>query len=86
MHVGLIPETLKIKTNYSVCPGVGQSIGVNNHGLYYSWLDRYTTSNEGERKDSHIAQPGYPLFPTSENLIAANAAYSKATSVGIAYI
>jgi hypothetical protein len=43
MHVGLIPKTSKIKTNYSVCPGVGQSICVNNHGLYY--LDVPVVSN-----------------------------------------
>jgi len=41
----------------------------------YSWLDGYTPSNEGERNDSRIAQPCYPLLPTSDNLISAAAKF-----------
>jgi len=37
----------------------------------YSWLDGYTPSNDGERNDSRIAQPGYPVLPTTDNLISA---------------
>lgn len=41
----------------------------------YSWLDGYTSSNDGEKNDLRISQPNYPLLPTSDNLMSAAAKF-----------